>query len=305
MGRALLPPPGCVQRLGVYAAEMFPLPQRAASALVLAGGACGLVARGSGLPAPRPTELLLPALSAFALMLALRLMDEFKDRDVDRALFGFRPLPSGRVLEADLRLALLAALGLFVLPPLLTGRALGSGLLVLGYALLMFRFFFAPDRLRASLPLTLATHTPVVLLLLLHVTDLFASGRGLPLHGLQPAPLLGALLGLWCGVLAWELSRKVRAPEQEDAYVTYSRLLGTRRALLLVVAVQALGSLAVLAVLHGSTASVLARGVVLAGWLGALLAQARFLRDPARGQRSLAPAGELHALGLALGGLLP
>jgi hypothetical protein len=45
---------------------------------------------------------------------------------------------------------------------------------------------------------------------------------------------------LWSPLLAWELARKIRSPEEETAYVTYSRLLGLVGASALTAAIQTL-----------------------------------------------------------------
>ena len=48
----------------------------------------------------------------------LRLMDELKDQEVDRALFRDRPLPSGRIHEADIVFTLWVGIALFLAPNL-------------------------------------------------------------------------------------------------------------------------------------------------------------------------------------------
>ena len=111
--------------------------------------------------------------------LILRLMDELKDRETDRELFSDRPVPSGRVLESDIRASLVTVIVLFIGANLWAGAALWTAVCVLGYALLMFRYFFVPRILRKYLLLNLATHNPVIPILLLYVVVLFSTEQGI------------------------------------------------------------------------------------------------------------------------------
>src|SRR5690606_31060082 len=78
-----------------------------------------------------------------------------------------------------------------------------------------------------SLLLALVTHNPVAFLIQLYGICLFSAATG---HApLQPLHLALAVL-FWLPVLTWELSRKIRAPEAETAYDTYSRIFGPRGA---------------------------------------------------------------------------
>jgi len=292
-------------RMRTYFREMFPLPRRIATAALMAVSFETLLARVHGVPVHLAEPGLLRSLWAvFGFLLMLRLMDELKDEALDRALFAHRPLPSGRVKREDVSRSLAAIALLYV--PLHVGAGVGllSAAAVLAYALLMFRFFFMPGRLRASLPLTLATHTPVIPLLYTHLVVLFAMRHGLPLRGLRLGPVLLLVAAYWAPAFAWEISRKIRAREEEDAYVTYSRLLGRPGAVALAAGAQllALGAAVALAL----TQPVSARfPIVLATGCGlAFVADARFLRSPSRSTSRLAPFAEAALVGLMVGGCL-
>lgn len=220
-------------RLRIYFREMYPLPQRVLLAALLALGVTRLLARAHA----RPFEVLSvssarAAAAVFTLMLILRLMDELKDLEVDRRLFPARPLPAGRVRPADiagcLALATLAWIALHAGTPAVAAL---SAALVLLYALAMFRWFFVPAWMRPRLLATLATHTPVVPLLLAHLAVLSASGGGAPRARATAVALI--VMQFWAAVFAWEIARKIRSPQEEDDYVTYSRLLGPRAAVAL------------------------------------------------------------------------
>jgi 4-hydroxybenzoate polyprenyltransferase len=231
-------------------------------------------------------------------------MDELKDVDVDRALFPGRPLPSGRVLESDLAGALVLSASLFVAAHAASGLALGTAVVTLGYAVLMFRWFFVPDRMRRSLPLALATHTPVIPLLLLHLVAVFSVSHGLGVRDLCGPAVLALVLVGWAGFFAWEIARKIRAPEEETAYVTYSRLLGAGGAVALAASAQtlSLGLGLWLYARHGFSPAFLPPAI--GGYLIALGGHARFLRAPGSTTSRLRPFAEAQVFGLLLGGAL-
>jgi len=291
-------------RLRVYFAEMYPLPLRVVTAALLGVSFTRLLARAHGDPfAPASAETARAAAAVFTLALVLRLMDELKDRDVDRALFPARPLPSGRVRVSDivacLGLAVLAWIALHVS----SGPAALSAAAVLAYALLMFRWFFAPGWMRPRLLATLATHTPVVPLMLLHLAVLFAAS-GASSGPLRPAAVALLVGQYWGAVFAWEIARKIRAPEEEDDYVTYSRLLGCSGAVALAAAAQAASvaagvALTVSAGLRPAALVVLLGGLALCGF-----AYARFLLRPVPAHSRLRPFAEAFSLATCAWGLL-
>jgi 4-hydroxybenzoate polyprenyltransferase len=296
--------PGFARRMRVYLGEMFPVPLRLLMAVLLYASFAKVLARVHQWPvAPTFRELVLGSGSVFATMLVLRLMDELKDREVDRRLFAWRPLPSGRVLESDIRLALFLVSAVFVAAHLGQGLSLWTALGVLGYATLMRRWFFLPDIMRPRLLLTLATHNPVIPVLLLHLVVIAAEARGRGLGDLDADSLVPVIVIYWAPVFAWEIARKIRSPGEEDAYVTYSRLFGPVGAVLLVAGAQTL-ALALglrLGHVHGLHAAWLA--CAGAGWAIAQAAHVRFvLRPDARSSR-LRPFAELFFLAVLLGGL--
>jgi 4-hydroxybenzoate polyprenyltransferase len=167
-------------------------------------------------------------------------MDELKDEDIDRKLFPNRPLPSGRVSTGDIKQTLAGAMILYIAAHFFAGAALWTALLVLGYSVLMFKRFFAPELLRGNLIITLITHNPIVPLMLCQGFVIFAAQHGLSLKVLRGDLIVPFVIMLWLSFLAWELARKIRAPEQENAYVTYSRLFGRVGAVGVTAAIQAM-----------------------------------------------------------------
>ena len=296
---------GPLARLRLYLGETYPVPQRLAMAAVISVSLATVLARVHGLEVRRLSTATGRGMWAiFAFLLVLRLMDELKDVEVDRALFPERPLPSGRIFESDIAGALVVVATLFVAAHATTGPSLGTATLVLAYAVLMFHWFFVPERMRPNLPLTLATHTPVIPLLLLHLVTLLTSASGLGARDLRWPAVLALVGSCWAGFFAWEIARKIRAPGEETAYVTYSRLLGPRGAVALTVSAQTLsvGLGLWLWARHGLSP---AFGILAgAGYLIALGGHLRFLRAPGPETSGLRPFAEVQVFALLLGGVL-
>jgi hypothetical protein len=158
--------------------------------------------------------------------------------------------------------------------------------------------------MRPRLLLTLATHNPVVGVLLLHLAVLAAQGRGPGFRALDPSLVLQVILIYWAPVFAWEIARKIRSPREEGSYVTYSRLLGPLGAVVLVAAAQtvAAGLWAAMAYVHGFSFRGLA--CVGLGWAIAQAAHLRFLRQPDPRTSQLRPFAELFLLAVLLAGFL-
>ncbi|HEY7511385.1 MAG TPA: hypothetical protein VIG50_14085 [Vicinamibacteria bacterium] len=296
---------GFVRRVRAYLREMFPLPPRLGLALLLYAAFARLLARLHGWPTgPGLADLALGAGSALATMLVLRLMDELKDQDVDRALFADRPLPSGRVLVSDIRVSLALVSAAFVAAHLGRGLALWSALGVLGYAGLMFRWFFVPGRMRPRLLLTLATHNPVIAVLLVHLAVLAAAARGRRVGEVEGAALAAVVVLFWAPAFAWEIARKIRAAEEENAYVTYSRVLGRAGAVSVVAAAQTLALLLAVVLTRRHGLHVAALFCIGGGWLLAQAAHARFLLRPDARSSRLRPFAEVFLLSVLLAGLV-
>jgi 4-hydroxybenzoate polyprenyltransferase len=297
---------GRLRRTMGYLREMFPLGPRVLLSGAVALGFMGALGRVHGTPFSfLSSSARLGCFSALALMLMLRLMDDLKDRDIDPALFPERALPSGRVRVSDIRWALGVVVTVFLLAHLRSGWGRLSALLLLAYALLMFRHFFARDRLRKNLLLTLATHNPVIAVLLIHLTVLFAHGQHLGLRSLRPGPVVLLIVMSWSVTFSWEIARKIRSAEEENAYVTYSRILGRRGAVLLAGGAQtaALAAAAALTLTVPLSAGFLATAA--AGYAVALAVHLAFLFAPSPlTSRRLKPAAEACVLAAFAAGVI-
>lgn len=215
-----------LRRIAVYLNEMFPLSSFIGSVLT----AIAIQLTYLRLYDSRPQSflpLIIPGLVLTFVSLLIRIMDEFKDFHDDLLNFPMRPLPSGRVHQKDLK-----ALGFFcvfmVLFLSLTSlKLLAWALITLVFTFLMLKWFFIESIMRKNLPLAFITHHPIVLFNFMYL--LFAC-----MEFNRDVTMSEAIyiLPICLMFTNWEVVRKIRAPEQETAYTTYSKIMGPRPAML-------------------------------------------------------------------------
>ena len=95
------------------------------------------------------------------------------------------------------------------------------------YGSFMAVWFFQKHKIAKSLPLALVTHNPVQIFINLYIVSFTVIKYQLPFFDLTN---MLALLTLYFPALIWEVSRKIKAPEEETEYVTYSKLFGYKKA---------------------------------------------------------------------------
>jgi len=278
-------------RMRLYFKEMFPIPGHAAAAFLNAAAIYGFVQTllSGSMAQSRLLVLDIAFWNIFAVHLILRLMDEIKDKDIDKELFPERPLPSGRVLESDIRISLYAVVILYLLANAGALSAFVSALGVTGYALLMYKRFFMPELLKGSLPITLLSHTPIIPLSLLQVVICITEMTGQSLQKLQWPLVMLYLLMIWFGILAWELSRKIRATEEETAYVTYSQILGRPGAVAATLSVQTVSFMIGLFFYEHFTLDWPYLLIMALGYSASIAGHARFLLQPSPSTSRLKP----------------
>ncbi len=285
---------GFAGRMRIYLNEMYPVRQRLALAAVIYLAIATFAARIHHVPADLAAPATAVAIwSIFAMLLIVRLMDELKDKETDNALFRDRPLPSGRVREADIVMSLVGVIALYVAANLWSGPASWVALFVLGYALLMFRHFFLPGLHDRSLLFTVATHNPLFPILVVYGFSVFAAEHGLEIADLE-WPLISAFaVMIWSATLGWEVARKIRPESREDGYVTYSRIFGRRGAIAICAGLQAT-TLGIGAYLDAQFALpwIYLAGLAL-GFCVVAACHIRFLANPERGVGALRPAAEI------------
>lgn len=294
-----LPKTGYFKRMRVYFAEMYPVVPRLLTATLLYLSFVGLLGRIHKVQLSLFSGFtLLGIWNIFAIFLILRLMDELKDKETDLELFRERPLPSGRVLESDISFSLAVMFGSYLAANIWIGKMFWMAAALLGYSVLMFKYFFIPKILRRYLLLNLATHNPIIPLTLLYVVVLFSLEHGLRLQGLNWSFSLLLIAMYWAMGFAWEIARKIRSREEENAYVTYSQILGRLGAVLLAGVAQTVTFLIGLYFYHSLSLSWPFVAILAAGYAAAVGAHGRFVFNPNRITSRLKPSAEWFMMSL-------
>lgn len=290
-----------ISRLRVYFREMYPLGLRLLMATVLFLGPWFAFRILGGTGALELTWVGVGGvLTFFLFLMGLRISDEFKDYELDCRLFPERPLPSGRVTHRDLRIALVVAVILLVLINSVVVPFTSAFALLMFYGFLMYNFFFIKTKIQKSLILALVTHNPVVILLQFYAAAL--AGLESSFDPVSPSFIHVALLFFLPG-LTWELARKIRAPEDENEYETYSQVFGHRWAALNPVCLYILHFSLMVGLAGAVQLSVVYLTLLGMVALGASALSVRFILNPNSKTAQLRPAAEVYAL-LANAGFL-
>ncbi len=231
-----------LKRIFVYLNEMFPMSSFAGSILTAVAVQLTYL-RLYGVRHSSILMLVVPGVVLAFVSLLIRVMDEFKDYQDDLTNFPERPLPSGRVLAADLRSLGFFCIFMVIFLSLTSIKLLNWALVTLGFTYLMLKWFFLEERMRRSLPLAFVSHHPIVLFNFTYLV--------LACTEINPAvsfSMIGYIFPVCLMFTTWELVRKIRAPEQENAYTTYSKILGPRVAIIIALALQFIYTFAVVAI---------------------------------------------------------
>jgi 4-hydroxybenzoate polyprenyltransferase len=232
---------GFFTRIGIYLKEMYPIPQRLIYSTLMYLSFAILASKNQSVTLDLSSPIhLIGIINVFTILLILRLMDELKDKDLDEDLFSERPLPSGRVRESDISFSLIALIVLFITINVFSWATLLAALMVLCYTLLMFRYFFIPKILRKYLLLNLATHNPIIPVIIIFLLIMFGAQNDLPLSRLLNQYSILLVVWFWSLLFSWEITRKIKSPEEENEYVTYSQIFGYIGAVIIAAVVQTL-----------------------------------------------------------------
>ena len=169
---------------------------------------------------------LIGAYTVFAFLMWLRIADDLKDYETDLRLFPDRPLPSGRVTKKDIIIICIIAQAIAVVLNLLFMNNFLFFCVLYAYGYLMSKWFFRKKVIQPSLPLALITHNPVQMFVNIYIISFTVIK-----YGLKPVTLF-TVLALWTlyfPALIWVVSRKIKAPKDENDYTTYSKLFGYKK----------------------------------------------------------------------------
>ncbi len=233
-----------LKRIGIYLNEMFPLSAFIGSILTAVAVQLTYL-RLYDLKPESIFHLIVPAIVLTAVSLLIRIMDEFKDYQDDLTNFPERPLPSGRVLKKDL-----IGLGCFCVMLILFLSMTSTSLLVwsvvtLAFTGLMLKWFFIEGIMRKSLPLAFISHHPIVLFNFIYL--LIACMQMNSIVNWEKAFYILPVCLIFTN---WEVVRKIRAPEQETSYTTYSKIFGPRVAISIALILQLVFVLTVYNIFH-------------------------------------------------------
>lgn len=216
-----------LKRLQIYLNEMFPPLERLMVALLIFFEVYYILLLNNGLKPEFPTfREAIGVFTIFSFLLLLRIADDFKDYESDLILFKERPLPSGRVKKKDLVVLLSIIIPLNILLNALFMNNFPWFLFLYIYGFLMSMWFFNKAKIQKNLFLALVTHNPIVMIINLYALSYTSIKYGIRIN------IYTVLLAftLYFPGLIWEIARKIRAPKEENDYVTYSKLIGYDKA---------------------------------------------------------------------------
>jgi 4-hydroxybenzoate polyprenyltransferase len=239
--------------------------------------------------------------------LLIRIDDDLTDTEHDARMaaagdprYRTRPTVTGAITRRELRALQAGTLGLFLGANLVLGGWAMRFASVAGYGLtwLGFRWFFIGALNREAPPLAYLVRKILTVLFGLYALAVFTDDFG----GAMTWWTVPLLLAPCAGVAAWETARKIRLPEDETDYATYSKAFGWRAAALLPACFVALSVACLLPVSEAAGLG--------AGYAAALLAAAgvavgaclRFRLRPTRGRARLGGLAQLYGV-VAHGGL--
>ena len=214
-----------LKRLHIYFKERYPIIPRLILGIIVFLEIHFIILLNQGVTSFRiGIQEFVGAYTVFAFLLWLRIADDLKDYETDKKLFPDRPLPSGRVFKKDIVIACIIAEAIAVaLNVIFMWDSIIFFVILYIYGYLMSKWFFQRAKIQPSLPLALITHNPVQAFVNLYIISFTLLKYDLPWLTLTNVM---ALWTLYFPALIWEVSRKIKAPKDENDYTTYSKLFG-------------------------------------------------------------------------------
>lgn len=183
---------------------------------------------------------LLGYLTILFFFLHVRIFDDHKDYVSDCEFYPDRVLQRGIVTLGQLKiLAVLLIASEFAFAAFCSTAAVGALLIAFVFSVLMLREFFVADWLKQRFLIYASVHMLVMPLLAMTIWS-FATGQSV-----VRIPIWFWIYSLVSYFLAfnWEISRKLRAPDDEiEGVDSYTKVFGTHRAADLVVLIRAVAS---------------------------------------------------------------
>ena len=217
-----------LKRLHIYFKERYPIIPRLLLGFIIFGEIHFIILLNAGITKfSIGVQEFVGAFTVFAFLLWLRIADDLKDLETDKNLFPDRPLPSGRVLKKDVMICCTIVEAIAVVLNIVFMNNLLFFVILYVYGYLMSKWFFQRAKIQPSLPLALVTHNPVQMIVNLYIISFTVKKYDIAAITLTNCM---ALWTLYFPALIWEVSRKIKAPKDENDYTTYSKLFGYKRA---------------------------------------------------------------------------
>ncbi|MDO4283081.1 MAG: UbiA family prenyltransferase [Clostridia bacterium] len=266
-----------IKRWHIYLKEMYPVIPRLFLGIILFGVIYFFVlAKVSVASFSFGMEEVTGVLTIFFFLLCLRIADEFKDFELDSKLFKERPLPSGRVTKNDLKILAGISIAIMIILNVIFTRNLIPFIVLAIYGILMSVWFFAKKYIQPNLLLALITHNPVQVILNFYIISIVCNKYQLELFTLSNV-LIACILYL--PALGWEMGRKIKAPQNENEYVTYSKIFGYKRATIIVFCVFLLQAILIAIAIYDITSIYTIIGFALALFIY-LFVTIKFIQNP-------------------------
>ncbi len=216
-----------LKRLHVYFKERYPILPRLLLGLIIFGEIHFIVLLNEGVTKFNlGIQEFVGAFTVFAFLMWLRIADDLKDFETDKKLFPDRPLPSGRVYKKDVMIVCTIVQAITLVLNVVFMNNLLFFVILYIYGYLMSKWFFQRAKIQPSLPLALVTHNPVQMIVNLYIISFTVIKYDIPAVTLTTCM---ALWTLYFPALIWEVSRKIKAPKDENDYTTYSKLFGYKK----------------------------------------------------------------------------
>lgn len=217
-----------IKRLHAYFKEMYPIIPRFTLSLIVFCEIYFIILLNNGITKFNlGIQELIGGYTIFSFLMWLRIADDFKDYETDKKLFKTRPLPSGKVKKKDLIIICSIIEAFALILNLIFMNNFLFCLILYGYGFLMSKWFFQKSKIQPSLPLALITHNPVQMFV-----NLYTISFTVIKYSLTPISITNFLVlwTLYFPALIWEVSRKIKAPKDENDYTTYSKIFGYKKA---------------------------------------------------------------------------
>ncbi len=245
------------------------------------------------------------AVSVVLFTLLMRIYDELKDAEADIRLgragdprYMNRPIVTGAVTIDDLVVLrwITTAVVIVINLPLGGWPLIGFAVLFL-VTWLSFKWFFCPV-ISGDLLLAFLTHNPISLFFGGYIVAVYAGDYGVDSISAWALPLI---LVFWAPLAAWETSRKIRAPEDETDYQTYSQAFGWKIAPFVPIAFIILGTMSAILLAIEMRLSWIFPAIVVAASLIPVYRCIVFRVSPSQKTANIQPFVEFYAVVMDLG----